>query len=127
MPLKDALDKAVKECIEEHVLEKFFRKRGDEVKKVTVLDFTFERRIELATRDALLEGEARGEARGEVRGKVIGKVESVLELLEELGTIPPELEEQVRSQKDEVTLTRWIKLAAKAESIEDFEQKISEE
>ena len=109
MPLKDALDKAVKECIEEHVLEEFFRMRGDEVKKVTVLDFTFERRIELATRDA----------------KIDGKIESVLELLEELGKIPPELREQIQNQKNEATLSRWIKLAAKAESIESFEQKIS--
>ena len=123
MTLMDALDKAVKECIDEHVLEEFFRERGDEVKKVTVLDFTFERRIELATRDAMLEGEARGEARGEA----CGRTKDILMLLEEVGIIPAELEKKIRNQKDSDTLSRWIKLAAKAESIEDFKQKISEE
>ena len=44
-----------------------------------------------------------------------------------MGKVPSKLEEQIQSQKNEGTLTRWIKLAAKAESIEDFEQKISEE
>ncbi len=31
MALNEALDKAVGECIEEHVLEEFFRERGSEV------------------------------------------------------------------------------------------------
>ena len=125
MPLKDALDEAVKECIDEHVLEEFFRERGDEVKRMEVLDFTFERRIELERRDARLEGEACGEARGEARGECIGKSKALLILLEDVGKVPSKLEEQIRSQKDSDILTRWIKLAARAESIEDFEQKIS--
>ena len=125
MPLKDALDEAVKECIDEHVLEEFFRERGDEVKRMEVLDFTFERRIELERRDARLEGEACGEARGEARGEVRGRTKDILMLLEDVGKVPSKLEEQIRSQKDSDILTRWIKLAARAESIEDFEQKIS--
>lgn len=121
MNLKDALDEAVKECIEEHVLEEFFRERGNEVKRVEVLDFTFERRIELERRDARLEGEACGEARGEARGRT----KDILMLLEDVGKIPVELEKKIRNQKNSDTLTRWIKLAARAESIEEFEQKIS--
>ncbi len=119
MELENALDQAIKECIEEHVLEDFFRQRGDEVKKMTVLDFTFERRIELEKRDARAEGEEYGRA--------IGKAEDVLELLAELGAISPKLKEQILNQKDDATLSRWLKYAAKAESIADFEKKIVKE
>lgn len=48
MQLHEALNKAIDECISEHVLEDFFRERGGEVRKVTELDFTFERRLEFA-------------------------------------------------------------------------------
>lgn len=47
--LDEALDLSIDDCIREHILEDFFRTRKDEVKKVTLLDFTFEQRIKLAT------------------------------------------------------------------------------
>lgn len=47
--LDEALDLSIDDCIREHILEDFFRTRRDEVKKVTLLDFTFEQRIKLAT------------------------------------------------------------------------------
>ena len=117
MALENALDQAIKECIEEHVLEDFFRQHGDEVKKMTVLDFTFERRIELEKRDARAEGEEYGRAIGEEYGRAIGKSigeaigksKSVLELLQELGAVSPKLKEQILSQKDETILSRWLK------------------
>ena len=40
--LDEALDLSIDDCIREHILEDFFRTRRDEVKKVTLLDFTFE-------------------------------------------------------------------------------------
>lgn len=38
MELDKALERAISECIKEHVLEDFFRERGGEVKKVTEED-----------------------------------------------------------------------------------------
>lgn len=47
-PLEEALDHAINSCISEHILEDFLRKNRAEVKRVSMLDYTFERRIKLA-------------------------------------------------------------------------------
>ena len=61
-----------------------------------------------------------GKAEGKVEGKAEGKAEDILELLEELGTVDAELETKIRSEKNIETLSSWLKLAAKADSIEQF-------
>lgn len=48
-----------------------------------------------------------------------------LELLEELGKIPEQLERKVRGQKDLDVLKRWHKFAASSEAFEEFEEKIA--
>lgn len=50
--LEEAIDLAIEECIRRHILEDFFQHRKDEVKKVTQLDFTWERREKLIAQDA---------------------------------------------------------------------------
>lgn len=50
--LEDAINRAIDECIEEDVLAEFFVRRREEVLKMEVLDFTFERRLELVARDS---------------------------------------------------------------------------
>lgn len=57
---------------------------------------------------------------GLAEGITQGKINSILELLGDLGDIPSSLKEQITAQKNEATLRAWLKLAAKAESIEDF-------
>ncbi|MCI8956828.1 MAG: Rpn family recombination-promoting nuclease/putative transposase [Eubacterium sp.] len=48
------------------------------------------------------------------------KQEDVLELLEDVGSIPEILEDKIRKQCDMEMLKRWHKLAAKVETIEEF-------
>jgi hypothetical protein len=63
---------------------------------------------------------------GIAQGKVEGKVESILELLGDLGPISPELSQKIMTEKRIEVLSRWLKLAAKAESIAVFEQQIQD-
>ncbi len=49
-----------------------------------------------------------------------------LELLEDYGKIPEELQKRVTEEQDATVLKHWHKLAAKAESIEDFQRKMNE-
>ncbi len=63
---------------------------------------------------------------GKIEGKIEGKTESILELLEELGDIPERLQDVVRRQTDLAVLGHWLKLAAKAGSMEEFREKIAE-
>lgn len=51
-------------------------------------------------------------------------VENILDLLEECGTIPPELKEKLERQRDMTLLKKWLKLAAHVTSIEEFVQKM---
>lgn len=56
------------------------------------------------------------------QGKAEGKAEDILELLGELGEIPNALRERIQKETDLQVLSRWLKAAAKAESISEFEK-----
>ena len=53
-------------------------------------------------------------------GKIEGKIEALLELLEELSVVPEKLRATIMEETDLSTLKRWLKLAAKSSSIEQF-------
>ena len=57
-------------------------------------------------------------------GKMEGKTESVLDLLLDLGEVPEKLQAEIMGQKNPEILKQWIKYAARAETVEEFEQKI---
>ncbi len=59
------------------------------------------------------------------QGVIRGKIEGILELLEGLGPIPNELKHQIQEQKDPEILKRWLKAAAKSDTIEAFIQQLS--
>jgi hypothetical protein len=56
--------------------------------------------------------------------KAEAKQESILELLEDYGEVSDELKSIISNQKDFQMLKNWMKLAAKANSIEEFETEI---
>lgn len=53
-------------------------------------------------------------------GKVEGKAESVIELLEEIDVVPEQTRDRIMGETDLKVLKRWLKLAAKADSIGQF-------
>ena len=139
MNLEEAVDSAIHDCIDHHVLEDFFRRRKDEVKKMTHLDYTWEKRERLIRMEeyadgkaegmregeaaGMLKGKAAGIREGEAVGKLKGKIDSLLEILQELGDIPEALQNRIRSEKDLQALTSWLKAAARADSVEEFQKK----
>ena len=62
----------------------------------------------------------------ENKGKVISKKEDILDVLSELGEIPHELEEKVSAVDNIESLRKLLKLAARVDSIEDFEEQMDE-
>ncbi|MBD5533065.1 MAG: Rpn family recombination-promoting nuclease/putative transposase [Lachnospiraceae bacterium] len=88
--------------------------------------FEIEERIR---EEAIAEGKAAGLAegieKGIEKGVIQGKINDILELLSDFGEIPSSLKEQITVQKDEAVLRAWLKLAAKAGSIEDFTRQLS--
>ena len=71
--LADAIEHAINRCIDEDVLKEFFVNRWEEAAKVTNLDFTFERQIELVREEA----ENKGLLRGREEGMSLGRMEGM--------------------------------------------------
>lgn len=57
-------------------------------------------------------------------GKAEGMSMAILELLEEMGPIPRELREQIENTSDLEILRKWHKLAAGAESVQQFAREL---
>ena len=75
MNLADAIEHAINRCIDEDVLKEFLINRREEVAKVTNLDFTFERQIELEREEAENKGLLRGREEGMSLGRKAGLLE----------------------------------------------------
>ena len=56
-----------------------------------------------------------------------GKIDSILELLEELGTVSDELRSCIQEEKDMEVLKLYLKKASRAQSVQEFEQWILQE
>lgn len=68
------------------------------------------------------EGLEEGREKGLTEGKVESRIQDILDLLDDLGTVPRSLARKISGETDTATLRRWVKLAAKAESHADFEK-----
>ena len=67
---------------------------------------------------------AEGKAEGWTQGKLEERAEAVIELLEDLGELSDSLKTCILEQNDLELLKKWHKAAARAESIEEFEQTV---
>ena len=70
------------------------------------------------------EGWKDGRAEGWKDGRAEGKAEAVIELLEDLGDLSDSLKACIMEQTDLELLKTWHKAAAKAKSIEEFEEAV---
>lgn len=64
-----------------------------------------------------------GIERGMKQGVLAGRADSVLDLLEDTGSIPQELTDAIRREPDMERLRRWHRLAARVGSVEEFQRK----
>lgn len=137
--IEHAVNRAVNECIREGILKEFLLKNKAEAIQMSIFEYDEEREKELLKKAYLEEGEARGrqigEEVGEARGRRIGeevgeargKVECILTVLSEKGEVPDSIREQVCVQQDSKTLMGWLKLALKADTVEEFRQRMNEQ
>lgn len=72
--------------------------------------------LEELLKDERVEGRAEGRA----EGKALGKAESILLLLQDSGMIPDELRSKILEEQDMDILSKYLKLAARAESVAEF-------
>ena len=110
--LEDAVKQAVDICMKEGVLADILRTQRAEEEELMWAEFNEERFIAKEKEYSWEDGNK--------AGKVKGRAESILEILEELGTVPEELRRRLLEETDLQRLKNWLKEAIKAASIEDF-------
>ena len=108
MPVEHAVTRAVDECIAEGILADFLKQNKAEAIAMSIFEYDQEAHMKLVRQE----------------GKVEGKIEDILELLETLGDVSPKLRNKISSQTDLQQLTKWFKLAAKSETLLEFEKNI---
>ena len=57
---------------------------------------------------------------GKQIGIINGKIEDILELLEDKGDVPEKVKAEILAETDPEVLKKWLRLAAKSETIEEF-------
>ena len=82
--LADAVNEAIDRCIAEGIIKDFLREHRDEVVKVTMLDYTFEHRLEMGMHDALEQGRDEGRKEGRKEGRDEGRKEGEFFIFVEL-------------------------------------------
>lgn len=120
--LESAVDRAVKDCIRDGILENFLSSHRAEVLDVILTDYNEQEYIAMEREEAWEDGKSEGLTEGLSEGLSVSR-EAILDLLGEHGEIPEELRARICAESDKETLKRWTKLAAKAESLEDFTSK----
>lgn len=106
MPLVNAVDRAVDECVEAGVLEYFLSKHRREVKNMVLTEFDEEKFLKMVREEE--------------------RIENFMSILSDLGEVPAEIKEQVKSL-DRDALKAWTKLAARADSMGEFLERISQQ
>ncbi len=89
------------------------------------LNELFADKLERQRMEGRAEGKIEGRTEGKIEGKAEGKAEDILMLLEEMGSVPDSLRETILAQQDLNLLSRWLKLAARAENLQEFERRMN--
>ena len=61
---KDAIKRAIYECIEKGILSEYLKRKGSEVRNMLMAEYSYEKDIQIKQEEARLEGEQRGEKKG---------------------------------------------------------------
>ena len=75
---------------------------------------------EIIRQRAMEEGREEGREQGREQGREEGRKRDILELLEALGDVPQEEREYINAEKDDKTLSRILRIAAKSQSIGEY-------
>ena len=125
MPLREATDRAVSECIHENILKDFLSKQRAEVIRVSFFVTNWEEELKMIRRQEFQEGQRTGIERGIEQGKTDGIANSLLVILSRFGKIEDSLQNAIENEKSEKVLLKWVKEAAAADTLENFKQRIS--
>ena len=105
LPLSEAVERAITECIREGILKEFLEKNRAEVKKMSIYEYDQEKHIRMERQDAWEDGIKEGEVRGaeqqlsKIIKNMMKKGRSISQIAEELG----EDEKRIRELAEKLT------------------------
>lgn len=124
MPIQEAVEQAVRECINEGILAEFLKRNRAEAIKVSIYEYNEELHLANTRREGYEDGVSDGLERGLSQGITQGITRSVIRLLEGLGSVPDSLKTMLYDQQDEETLIQWLKFASESKTVEEFTEKV---
>ncbi len=117
--IEEAVPKAVDECIEQGILKEFLLRNKAEVVAMSIFEYNEEEELK-----KLRASERKGAYKdGYENGMLRAKKEGILELLQDYGEISNKLRRKIFAQRDMEILSKWLRLAAHVDSIEEFTEK----
>ncbi len=119
--MEKSTDAYVSEVTDQSIIQ--LHERVTELKKRRKLEARFMTGEELMMQRER-KGRQAGLAEGKAKGFTEGKANSILELLEDCGTVPESLKTKLYEQKDADILTRWLKLSARVTTVEQFTEQM---
>lgn len=130
--LKSLTDELEETETAKHLIEQYGKHKGNNLYK-SVMDLIVrankdkfkEAKIMCEALEELMEDELEAKrTQGLAEGLALGKAESIVALLKDLGDVSEKLQQNIIEQNDTEILNQWLKYAAWAKTIRDFEQKI---
>lgn len=107
--LEKAVNLAVDECISAGILAEFLSRNKAEAIAVSIYEYDEEKHL----KNLFEEGKA--------AGMLEGKAEDIMELLKDFGAVPQTVKNRIYQESDIIMLGKWLKTAARASSVEEFE------
>ena len=124
----DAIAQAVRDCLDEGIMAEFMQEHGAEAVNMLYTQWNWDDAMEVEREEAYEDGVEAGKAAGMAAGQTLGDLnrsrQDILDLLEDLGEIPEDIQSRIHTEEDTKTLRRWLKAAANAVSFEAFREKM---
>ena len=109
MPLPDAVDRAIDECIREGVLEEFLRKHKAEAKEMSIFEYDQEKHMRQEREAAWEDGHAAGIEEGRAVGIEEGRAAGVKETVKRLSTLGVPIETIAAAVKSSIEeVQEWL-------------------
>ena len=122
--IEEAVPQAVDECIEKGILRDLLLRNKAEVVAMSIFEYNEEEELKKLRVAERRGGYDEGHKEGLDEGVIQAKIEDIFELLQDCGEIPDDLRQKILTQRDKAVLAKWHKLAARADSIDEFARKM---
>lgn len=105
---KNAMENAIKECIDRDILKDYLIRRGSEVMNMLCAEYDYDMDIAVQREESYEDG------------LLQGRIQDILEILNDKGIVLEELKNIIMKQGNINILKKWLKIAAKVSSVEEF-------